>query len=81
LIAGIALVCAGAAKWKRNVELRERIARFSREERVLRAEYLTTLRIRNPCGSQRAMAEALLRVADQRRHEIECCEREIRRIY
>jgi hypothetical protein len=81
LVAGVAVVWAGAAKWKRYAELRERIANYSRDERLLLSEYQKASRLRNPCGNQRRMAAAYLSVAAQRRREIERCEREIRGIW
>jgi hypothetical protein len=81
LVAGLSVVCAGHAKWKRYVELRERIANCSREERLLLAEYDQASRLRDPCGNQRRMTAALLAAAAERRHEIERCERDIRRIW
>jgi hypothetical protein len=81
LVAGLTVVCAGAAKWQRYAELRGRIANCSREERLLLAEYYRTSRLRNPCGNQCRMAAAYVAVAAERRHEIECCERDIRRIW
>jgi hypothetical protein len=81
LVAGLAVVYAGAAKWKRYAELRERIANDSREERLLLAEYRRASRLRDPCGNQRRMAAAYLSVAAERRREIEGCEREMTRIW
>jgi len=81
LVAGLAAVCAGTAKWKRYAELRERIANYSREERLFLAEYHSASRVRNPCGNQRRVAAAYLAVAAERRREIECCEREISGIW
>jgi hypothetical protein len=81
LVAALALVCAGAVKWKRYIELRERIANCSRQEKLLLAEYQQAVRPRYHCGNERLMAEAYLRVALERRSEIERCRREIMRIW
>ncbi len=81
LVLGIAVVCAGAVKWKRCATLRERIATYSRDEKLLLDEYHLISRIRNPCGNARRMAAAYLSVAAERRREIERCEREIARIW
>ena len=81
LIAGLAVLFAGATKWRQYAELRERIAVYSRDEGRLLAEYHQTSQIRQPCGNQRRRATAILSVAAELRHEIERCEREIRRIW
>ncbi len=81
LAAGLTVVSAAAAKGKRYAELRARIANCSREEKLLLAEYHRQSQVRNPCGNQRRMAAAYLSVAAERRHEIESCERDIRRIW
>jgi hypothetical protein len=81
LVVGLALVCAGAVKWRRYAELRQQIARCSREEKRLRAEYDQASRVGAYCGNQRRMAEAYLAVAEDRRREIEACERDLRRIW
>jgi hypothetical protein len=81
LVAGVAVVCGGAAKWKRYAELRERIAICAREERLLLAEYHRASQLRNPCGNQGRMIAAYVSEAAERRCEIESCEREIRRIW
>ena len=61
-------------KWKRCATLRERIATYSRDEKLLLDEYHLISRIRNPCGNARRMAAAYLSVAAERRREIERCE-------
>jgi hypothetical protein len=81
LIAALAMICAGAAKWKRYMELRERIATCLRVEKLLLAEYDQISRLRNPCGNERRMATAYLAVAVERRQEIERCRREISGIW
>ena len=81
LVAGFAVLCAGAMKWRRYADLRERIANYSREETLVLAEYHRAWRIRNPCGNQRRMIAAYLAVAAERRRQIEDCEREISRIW
>jgi hypothetical protein len=81
LIAGMAIVCAGAVKWKRYAELRERIAKYSREEKLLRDEYQQRSRLRETCGLARRTTEAYLEVANERRREIESCEQALKRIW
>jgi hypothetical protein len=81
LVAGLALVCAGGAKWKRYAALRERVEIYSREERRLLDEYQRISRVRSTCGNERRLAAAHLAGAVARRHQIESCEREIRRIW
>jgi hypothetical protein len=81
LIAGLSVLCASALKWRQYTELRERIAGYSREEKLFLAEYHRTSRLINPCGNERRRAAAFLSLAAERRHEIESCERDIRRIW
>jgi hypothetical protein len=81
LVVGLAIVCTGAVKWKRYSELRERIAKYSREEGLLRAEFHRVSQLRSPCGNQRRIAAAHLAVAEERRRQIESCERDLRRIW
>ena len=81
LIAGLSVLCASASKWRQYAELRKRIAGYSREEKLLLAEYQQSSRLIKPCGNERRRAAAFLSLAAERRHEIESCEREIRRIW
>jgi hypothetical protein len=81
VVASLALACAGAVKWRRYVELRDRIAKCAREERRLRQEYSSLMGLSGTCGNPDRQAEAYLAVADERRHQIEELEREIWRIW
>jgi hypothetical protein len=81
LVACLAALCAGAVKWRRYAELRDRIETYSREERVLLDEYQSISRLPRVCGNQSRLAAAYLGVAAERRRQIEHCEREIRRIW
>jgi hypothetical protein len=80
-VAVVAVSLAGAAKWRRYAELRGRIATYAREEGRILAEYQQHLRIRRPCGNEVRYRALLLRVAAERRHLIEECERAIRRLW
>ena len=80
-VAGAAALFAGAVKWRRYAELRDRIANYSREERVLLDEYRSLSRLPPDCGNPRRLAAAYLHVAAERRRLIEHCELEIRRIW
>ena len=81
VVAGFAVLCAGAVKWKRYAELRQRIAMYAREERLLLNEYQSLSRVPQPCGNARQHAKACLAVATERRRLIGDCERELRRIW
>ena len=81
LIAGLALLCAGAVKWRRYGEIRRRIASYAGEEKRIMDAYYEHSRIRSRCGNERIYIQALLSVATERRRLIEECEREIRRIW
>jgi hypothetical protein len=81
LVAGLAVLCAGATKWRRYAELRGRIANYSGEEKRLMDEYQESSRILFPCGNARRYSAALLAVAAERRRLREECEREIGRIW
>lgn len=81
LIAGVAVLCAGAVKWKQYTRLRERIAGYAREEKVLLDAYRERSRIRHRCGNELAMLEAYRAVAAERRRQIEECERAIWRLW
>jgi hypothetical protein len=48
LIAGLAVLCAGAMKWRRYAELQKQIATYAREEKLLMAEYEESLRFGSP---------------------------------
>jgi hypothetical protein len=81
LVAGLALLCAGAVKWRRYVGLRERIATYSSlEKRLMDANY-EGARIPVGCANYRKQLSAYLAVAKEQRRLIESCEREIRRIW
>jgi hypothetical protein len=81
MVAVVAVSLAGAMKWRRYAELRDRIATYSREEGQILAEYRQHLRIRRPCGNEIRYRAALLSVATERRHLIEECERAIRGLW
>jgi hypothetical protein len=81
LVAGLAVLCAGAVKWRRYVGLRERIATYSSLEKRLMDAYHAEARIPNRCGTSREQLNAYLGVAVKQRRLIESCEREIRRIW
>jgi hypothetical protein len=80
-VAVVAVSLAGAVKWRRYAQLRDRIAVYSREEAMIRAEYQRHLKILRPCGNERQYTAALLGVAAERRRLIEECERAIRRLW
>src|SRR5437588_915258 len=73
LIAGLAVLCAGAVKWRRYVVLSERIATYASLEKRLMDE----ARMPDCLGRSRACRA----VAEEQRRLIEDCEREIRRIW
>jgi hypothetical protein len=84
LVAGLTVLCAGVVKWKRFTELRDQIAKLSREENRLLEEYhhcQWMLQLPSPCGNVRRHAEACMAVAAERRRSIEECEREINHIW
>jgi hypothetical protein len=81
VIASLAVLCAGAVKWRRYAELRDRIAKYWHQEKVLLEEYQSFLRLVYPCGNERRHAEACRNVAAECRRQIEDCEREIWRIW
>ena len=81
VVASLAVLCAGAVKWRRHAVLRDRIARYSNEENRLRQEYQSLVGLPGTCGNPRRQAEAYLAVADERRRQIEESEREIWRIW
>jgi hypothetical protein len=81
LVAGLAVFCAGALKWRRYVGLRERIATYSSLEKRLMDAYREGARIPNGCGIFRTQLGAYRAVAVEQRRLIESCEREIRRIW
>jgi hypothetical protein len=82
-VAGSAILLAGAAKWRRYSELRERIAAYSREERLLRSRYHRWSTGPQPwrCGNARQQAAASLAGAEEYRRLRQECEREIGRIW
>jgi hypothetical protein len=80
-LAVVAALFAGVAKWRRYVELRDRIATYSREERLILAEYRRTHGVPIRCGNASRYHTALLGVAAERRRLIEECEREIKRLW
>ena len=80
-VASLAVLCAGAVKWRRYALLRDRIAKYSKEENRLRAEYQLWTGLSPTCGNPRRQVEAYLAVAEERRRQIEECEREIWRIW
>jgi hypothetical protein len=80
-VAVIAVSLAGAVKWRRYSELRDRIATYAREEGLILAEYRQSLRIRRPCGNELRHRAALLGVATERRHRIKECEQAIARLW
>jgi hypothetical protein len=81
LVAGLAVLCAGAVKWRRYAELRRQIANYSGEEKRLMDAYHELSQIRFPCGNVRRRGAAYLAVAAERRRLREECEREIGRIW
>ncbi len=81
VVASLAVLCAGAMKWRRYAVLRDRIARYSKEENRLRQEYQLLVGPLGTCGNPLRQAEAYLAVAEERRRQIEECEREIWRIW
>jgi hypothetical protein len=81
LIAGFAVLGAGAVKYKQYALLRDRIANHSREERRLLDEYQSLSLLPRYCGNQSRLAAAYLAVANERRRLIKDCELEIRRIW
>ena len=81
VIAGLAVFCAGASKCRRYIDVRNRIASYSREEKALMDEYRLLTRISGYCGNPRQRAAACFRVADEFRCKREACEREIRRLW
>jgi hypothetical protein len=82
VIASLAVLWAGALKWRRYADLRDRIAKYSEQERLLLEDFRTYERLpRKYCGNELLHAEAIQRVAAERRRWIEACEREIWRIW
>ncbi len=81
LIAGLALLSAGAIKWRRYTQLREQIAIYSRDEKSLMDAYHEGSQLTSMCGNQRRMLAAYLAVAAERRRCIEDCKRAIKRIW
>ena len=56
LAAGLAVLCAGAVKWRRYADLRRQIANYSGEEKRLVDAYHELSQIRSPCGNERHLA-------------------------
>ena len=81
VVAGLGVLCAGAVKWRRYAVLCDRIAKYSNEENRLRSEYQLSVGLSRACGNPLRQAEAYLAVAEERRRQIEECEREIWRIW
>jgi hypothetical protein len=84
LVAGLTVLCGGAVKWRRYAELRDQIAKLSREENLLLEEYhhdQWMLQLPSPCGNVRRYAEACKALAADRRRNIEACEQELNRIW
>src|SRR5262249_1787095 len=75
LIAGLAALCAGAVKWRRCAELRKQIAIYTREEKLLLADYRAGVQLPSKCGNYQRYNAACLAVAAERRRRIKECER------
>jgi hypothetical protein len=82
LVASLAVLCAGSVKWRRYAKLRDRIAKYSQQERGLLEDYQSLSRLpSNYCGNPRRQTKMCLAMAAERRRQIEACEREIHRIW
>jgi hypothetical protein len=81
VVAGFAVLLAGAVKWRRYSELRKRIAAYSRYESRMLSVYHQDMEIPGRCGNVRMYDAALLAGAEEYRRLREECEREIGRIW
>ena len=80
-VACLAMLPAGAAKWRRYSELHEQIESYSQDESQLLAAYDRVKDPPGPCGNPHRLSRALVNLAMTRKNQRKDCERQIRRLW